>query len=73
MYNRLYKYLCQQKLLYSKQFGFQKGHSTDHVTAHIVDQINESFENDNYTLQNIWYCQSFNIAKKTRKNKLLKW
>ena len=53
MYNRLYKYLCQQKLLYSKQFRFQKGHSTDHVTAHIVDQINESFENDSYTLQNI--------------------
>ena len=53
MYNRLYKYLCQQKLLYSKQFRFQKGHSTDHVTAHIVDQINESFENGSYTLQNI--------------------
>ena len=50
MYNRLYKYLCEEKLLYSKQFGFQKGYFTDHTTVHLVDQIYESFENDNYTL-----------------------
>ena len=31
MYNRLYKYLCEEKLLYSKQFGFQIGHSIDHA------------------------------------------
>ena len=39
MYNRLYKYLCEEKLLYSKQFRFQKGHSTDHAIVHLVDQI----------------------------------
>ena len=50
MYNRLYKYLCKEKLLYSKQFGFQKGHSTDHPIVHLVDQIYESYENDNYRL-----------------------
>ena len=50
MYNRLYKYLCEEKLLYSKQFGFQKGYFTDHTIVHLVDQIYESFENDNYTL-----------------------
>ena len=50
MYSRLYKYLCEEKLLYSKQFGFQKGHSTDHAIVNLVDQIYESFENDNYTL-----------------------
>ena len=50
MYNRLYKYLCEEKLLYSKQFGFQKGHSTDHAIVNLVDQIYESFENDSYTL-----------------------
>ena len=49
-YNRLYKYLCEEKLFYSKQFGFQKGHSTDHAIVHLVNQICESFENDNYTL-----------------------
>ena len=50
MYNRLYKYLCYEKLLYSKQLGFQKGNSTDHAIVHVVDQTYESFENDNYTL-----------------------
>ena len=27
MYNRLYKYLTTEKILYPKQFGFQRGHS----------------------------------------------
>ena len=39
MYNRFYKYLWERKLLYSKQFGFQEGHSTDHVFFHLVDQV----------------------------------
>ena len=48
MYNRLlYKYLCEEKLLYSRQFGFQKSHSTDYTIVHVVDQIYNSFENDN--------------------------
>ena len=50
MYNRLYSYLVNQKILYSKQFGFQKSHSTDHTIAQLADQIHESFENDSYTL-----------------------
>ena len=31
MYRRLYSYLQENKILYSKQFGFQTGHSTDHA------------------------------------------
>ena len=50
MYNRLCKYLRKEKLLHSKQFGFQKGNSEDHVIVHLISQIYESFENDNYTL-----------------------
>ena len=50
MYNRLYKYLTKEKILYSKQFGFQKGHSTDHAILKLTDQIYESFENNQYTL-----------------------
>ena len=33
-----------------KQFAFQKGHSTEHAIAQLVDQIQESFENNSYTL-----------------------
>ena len=50
MYNGLYSYLVKEKKLYSKQFGFQKGHSTEHAIAQLADQIHESSENDNYTL-----------------------
>ena len=50
MYNRLYKYLIENNILYSKQFGFQNGHSTDHAVVQLVDQIIESFESNQYTL-----------------------
>ena len=50
MYNRLYKYLTDQKILHPQQFGFRKGHSTEHAIAQLVDQIYESFENGNYTV-----------------------
>ena len=51
MRNRLYSYSVNEKILYSKQFGFPKGHSTEHATAQLADQIHESFENNNYTLR----------------------
>ena len=50
MYNRLYKYLTDQKILHPQQFGFRKGHSTGHAIAQLVDRIYESFENDNNTV-----------------------
>ena len=50
MCQRLYKYLYEEKLLHSKQFGFQKDHFTDHAIIHLIYQIYESFENGNYTL-----------------------
>ena len=50
MYNRLYKYLVENNILYSKQFGFQNSYSTDHAVVQLVDQIIESFENNKYTL-----------------------
>ena len=50
MYNRLYKYLTTEKLLYSKQFGFQTCISTEHAVVKLVHQIYKSFEKDHYTL-----------------------
>ena len=50
MHNCLYSYLLNEKILYSKQFGFQKGLSTEHAIAQLTDQIQKSFKNDNYTL-----------------------
>ena len=50
MYNRLYIYLADQKILHPQQFSFRKGHSTEHAIAQLADQIYEPFENDNYTV-----------------------
>ena len=50
MYNRLQKYLKDQNVLYDKQFGFQTGHSTEHVIAQLVDQIYEAFQKSEYFL-----------------------
>ena len=50
MYNRLYKYVADNSLLYKKQFGFQEGHSSEHTIVQLVDQIRNSFENDQYAL-----------------------
>ena len=50
MYNRLYKYLTIEKLLYSKRFGFQTGLSTEHAIVKLVAKMYETFEKDHYTL-----------------------
>ena len=50
MYRRLYSYLQENKILYSKQFGFQTGHSTDHVIIQLVEEIYQNFEKNKYTL-----------------------
>ena len=50
MYKRLYNHLSQNHVLYLKQFGFQKSHSTEHAIIQLIDQINSSFEKNNFTL-----------------------
>ena len=50
MYNRLYKYLTENNLLYWKQFGFQKRHSPEHAILQLVEQINQAFEMNEFTV-----------------------
>ena len=38
MYNTLCNHLMKNNILYSKQFGFQKGHSTEHAIIQFIDQ-----------------------------------
>ena len=42
--------MVKNNILYSKQFGFQNGHSMDYAVVQLVDQIMESFVNNKYTL-----------------------
>ena len=50
MYNRLYKYLTENNLLFDKQFGFREGHSTEHALIELVNRIYDSFNENKYTL-----------------------
>ena len=50
MYKRLHNHLSQNHVLYPKQFGFQKSHSTEHAIIQLIDEINCSFEKNNFTL-----------------------
>ena len=50
MYTRLYNYLHENKILYSKQFGFQTRYSTNHTIFQLVKQIYKNFEENKYTL-----------------------
>ena len=43
MYNRLYKFLLENNILYQKQFGFQNAHSPEHAILQLVNQITEAF------------------------------
>ena len=44
VYNRLCKHLNSNRILYKKQFRFQKGNSTEHAILRLVDYISNSFE-----------------------------
>ena len=47
MYDRLYSYLTENKILFKKQFGFRSGHSTDHALLELIDQICDCFDEKN--------------------------
>ena len=49
MYNRLYKYLTDNSMLYKKQFCLQEEDSTEHAIVQLVDQIRNNFESKQYT------------------------
>ena len=49
MCNRLYEYLIKNNLLFHKQFGFRKGHSTEHTLIELVNRIYNSFNENQYT------------------------
>ena len=47
MYDRLYSYLTENKILFKKQFGFRSGHSTSHALLEFIDQICECLTKKN--------------------------
>ena len=51
MYNRIYKELKNNNLLFDKWLGFQLKYSTEHAILQLVNDINSSFERGEYTLE----------------------
>ena len=49
MYNRLFKYLSENSILYEKQFGFQTSHNTEHAIVLLVNQLYQSFDESKFT------------------------
>ena len=45
LYARLYKFLENSQLFYSKQFGFRSNHSTNYVLTNITETIKNSVDN----------------------------
>ena len=50
MYNRLFKYLSENSILYEKQFGFQTSYSTEYAILLFVNQLYQSFDESKFTL-----------------------
>ena len=50
VYNRVYNYFVENKLLFPKQFGFQINTSTEHAILELVRNITKSFEKNEYVL-----------------------
>ena len=45
MYARLYKFLENSQLFYSKQFGFRSNHSSNHALTSVTGTIKNSVDN----------------------------
>ena len=50
MYNRMYLYFDQNKILYGKQFEFRAHHSTDHALVELVDSLFDLFNERKHTI-----------------------
>ena len=50
MYNRLISFLEKEKILYEKQFGFRKKHSTYMALMILIDKLIKSLEKGEYIL-----------------------
>ena len=48
IYSRIYSYLVQNNLIYSKQFGFRGNHSTNHAVISITEHIKKLLDNGQY-------------------------
>ena len=49
MYNRLYKFLVRNSVIYDLQFSFRQKHSTSRSSISLTDEIKEQLDSENVT------------------------
>ena len=63
VHNSLSSYLCENNLIYSKQSGFRKLHSTETALIEIIDELLFYLDNDRVSgMILIDYCQAFDVV-----------
>ena len=50
IFERLYNYLCSKNILYDKQFGFRKNHSTSHAINYSMNKVTNELEKGRHVL-----------------------
>ena len=50
VYNQLYQYFDSNDYFYSSQYGFRKGHSTEHAVLEVTDKIMAEIDRGNTPL-----------------------
>ena len=48
VYQRVYSFLEKNNLIFTRQFGFRSGHSSNHKIVNLVRSIRKYIDNDNY-------------------------
>jgi len=64
VHDSLYSYLLDNSLIYSKQSGFRKRHSTETALIGIIDELLFNLDNDRVSgMILIDYCKAFDMVK----------
>ena len=63
VYNRLITFIDKYNILYDKQFGFRRNHSTLHATLLITDKIQRAIENGLFSFEIFLdFCKAFDTV-----------
>ena len=63
MHNTLYTFLCDNNLIFSRQSGFRKNHSTETALIKIIDDLLFNLNKDRVTgVVLIDYCKAFDMV-----------
>ena len=63
MQNTLYTFLCDKNLIFSRQSGFRKNHSTETALIKIIDDLLFNLDKDRVSgVVLIDYCRAFDMV-----------